>query len=272
MIENKFLYFQTYADFTQKLNDGVIDRGSVVFIEDESIIWTHGNEFICTQRVPISDQFGDGTEVTVSQKALTDAVNSIWNKIEDMTGESLHGINMVVSPSYYVGDDGHDITISADSSDAASIFENIKFYINDELIAEFENVDVVELFQAHIEDTSIVKCEAKILGTTYTNRKKIVRYPGFWLGAGTSYTDVMNEQHLVDITGGIRTDKDITFRNNDYLFVIMSNAVLDDFIRVDMNGFEMPLEDGVPIPDEDCTYFKSKSRFQAGTYNIDING
>lgn len=45
MIENKFLYFKTYQDFQDKLNRGNIDTGSVAFIEDKSIIWTHNNEF-----------------------------------------------------------------------------------------------------------------------------------------------------------------------------------------------------------------------------------
>lgn len=45
MIENRFLYFRTYADFKAKFDQGKIDAGSIVFIEDRSIIWTHNKAF-----------------------------------------------------------------------------------------------------------------------------------------------------------------------------------------------------------------------------------
>ena len=45
MIENKFLYFQTYSDFKNKLDAGQINENSIAFIEDLSLIWTHGNTF-----------------------------------------------------------------------------------------------------------------------------------------------------------------------------------------------------------------------------------
>lgn len=270
MIENKFLYFQTYEAFKAKLNEGLIDEGSVAFIGDESIIWTHGKEFNCN--VPISEQFGDGVQVAVSQKALTAAIDSIWNKIEDMTGESLHGIHMTVSPEYYVSESGCDVTISISKADISSIFEIVKFYVNDELITTFTNENDIPPFETHVNGTSIIKCEAQILGVTYTDTRKVIYYPGFWLGAATNYTDVMNIEHLVDITNGIRTNKDVVFNSGDYLFIIIDNTILNDFIRVDMNGFEIPLEDGITISNGEYTYFKSKSPFQAGTYNIDING
>ena len=45
MIDNKFLYFQTYNKFIECLEAGKIDKGSIVFIEDRSIVWTHDKEY-----------------------------------------------------------------------------------------------------------------------------------------------------------------------------------------------------------------------------------
>lgn len=45
MIENKFLHFETYNEFKNQLNNNNVDPGSIAFVDDESIIWTHGKEF-----------------------------------------------------------------------------------------------------------------------------------------------------------------------------------------------------------------------------------
>lgn len=61
MIENKFLYFKTYQDFQDKLSRGNIDSGSVAFIEDKSIIWTHNNEFQGGQQQVVLDNINSGS-------------------------------------------------------------------------------------------------------------------------------------------------------------------------------------------------------------------
>lgn len=45
MIKNKFLYFKTYDVFDQERSKGNIDDQSIVFIEQNHTIWTHGNMF-----------------------------------------------------------------------------------------------------------------------------------------------------------------------------------------------------------------------------------
>jgi hypothetical protein len=65
--------------------------------------------------VVLSNQFGDEQYIGINQKTLTKAINDLWNKIESITGESDKSINMIVTPSYYIGENGCTVNISADT-------------------------------------------------------------------------------------------------------------------------------------------------------------
>ena len=45
MINNRFLYYKNLNTFTQDLDNGQINRESIVFIEETKLIWTHGVYF-----------------------------------------------------------------------------------------------------------------------------------------------------------------------------------------------------------------------------------
>lgn len=220
----------------------------------------------------VSNQFGTDEHISVSQKTITDAINKIWSKIEDITGESLQGINLVVNPEYFVSEEGCDIHISASTVETNGIFEHIAFYGNDVLIAEADNVDYFET-DTEINDTTIIKCVAKILGIEYTVEKTITHYSSFWLGAGNSYEDVMNAEHLIPITNDMRGAYDVTVEQGNNLFVIVGDSLEQGFIRADMNGFEIPfVESSITVSGNAYKVFTSENTYNAGTYNIDING
>lgn len=271
MIENKFLYFKTYQDFQNKLNSGAINENSIAFIEDESIIWTHGNEFVCNSEAIISQDLGDNPNKTISQKTLTSIVNMIWSKIEEITGENSYGINMTVIPEHYLGDGGFNLNISARSLDPNGIFQKIKFYVDDRIVGEYENVSVVDIRQVFVSGPCTVKCEATINGRLYVASKHISNTSFFWMGSGNSYNEIMTDGNVVDISHGLRITKDVTFDYGDNLFIVMNNDVVSSFIQADMNGVEIPLNGPIDVPGESYVYFVSKNTFRAGTYNIDIN-
>lgn len=122
-------------------------------------------------------------------------------------------------------------------------------------------------------DSTIV-CKATIFGKEYTARDKVYNRRVFFIGAGTSYTDVLDDSHLVTSTD-LRDSIDVTFQENDRLYVVLEDSMLDSFIRADMNGFEIPFDksaESVIVDGVSCTVFSSKNTYKAGTYNIDING
>lgn len=232
-----------------------------MFVEDSSLIWTHGKGFTCMSHEDLTAVFNE----------IWHNINVVWNKIEEITGESLHGINMTVSPEYYIGRDGCTLTISATSGEVNRIFQAIRFYVNDELVGEFKNASRVEPFEVQISGESVIRCDATVAGVTYTDTKTISNITGMWLGAGNSYEDVMTNSHLVNISKGLTVDKNITFEDGDYLYIVLDTRLVSDFRRVDMNGVEIQLAPSVQIPGTGYTYFKSENTFQAGVYNIDIN-
>ena len=222
--------------------------------------------------VAVANEFGDNNLISVSQKKLTDAFVKVWQKLEDMTGEMLQGISMQVTPEYFIGEDGCDIHVTANTVDTNGIFEQIKFFINGEVIESCEDIDFLE-FDAHIDETSVIKCEAKIMGVWYERQAIISHYNSFWLGAGTAYTDIMNVEHVIPITNGMRGAYNVNFANNDHLFVIVGDTLRSGFLRADLNGFEIPFtESSVTIDGKVYKVFTSDNAYQTGIYNIDING
>ena len=64
----------------------------------------------------------------------------------------------------------------------------------------------------------------------------------------------------------------IDCEQGDYLFVIVAKGLSKGYVRIDMNGFEIPTEsEEVTLGGDKYYIFKSKNAYQAGTYNIDIN-
>jgi hypothetical protein len=202
---------------------------------------------------------------------MTDAINKLWQKLEDMTGEVLQGISMLVTPDYYIGEDGCSVHIKASTVDANGIFEHIAFYINGTLLVEANNVDLFE-YDTTVNETSVIKCEAKIMGITYTREKIITHYNSFWLGAGNSYSDIMNVEHVIPITNGMRGAYDVDVTQGQHIIVVVGESLAGGFLRADLNSVEINFtESTVTVDDKNYKVFTSEEAYSAGTYNIDIN-
>ena len=222
--------------------------------------------------VAVSNEFGDDSHISVSQKTLTAAFSRVWAKFEDMTGEVLQGISMVVSPEYYIGEDGADVHIQANTVETNGIFEHIAFYINGTLLTEADNVDYFE-YDTQITETSVVKCEAKIMGITYTREKIITHYNSFWLGAGSTYQDIMGVQHVIPITNGMRGAYNVDVAQGDHIIVVVGESLAGGFLRADLNSVEINFtESTVTVDGKNYKVFTSEEAYSADTYNIDING
>ena len=222
--------------------------------------------------IAVSNEFGSDTHISVSQKTMTDAINRLWAKIEEMTGEALQGINMTVTPDYFISEDGADVHIHANTVETNGIFEHIAFYIDGTLIAEADNVDMFE-HDVHIDATSVIKCIAKIMGIEYTAQHIITHYNSFWLGAGAVASDIMDESHVIPITNGMRGAYDVTVADDEHIIIVVGDSLKEGFIRADMNGFEIPMvESSVTVDGVDYKVFTSINAYNAGTYNIDVNG
>lgn len=221
--------------------------------------------------VSVSNEFGSDPHIGISQKTLTDAFNKVWQKIEEITGEVLQGFSMVVTPEYFVSEDGCNIHISVNTAETNGVFEKLSFYINGTLVTEAENVDFFE-YDTEITETSVVKCVAKIMGVEYPRQQIITHYNSFWLGAGTSYTDVMQVTNIIPITNGMRGAYNVEVKEGQSIIIVVGDSLRARFIRADLNGVEIQFtETSVTVGDKQYIVLKSEP-WNAGTYNIDING
>ena len=84
-----------------------------------------------------------------------------------------------------------------------------------------------------------------------------------------------NPAYSVPIGSDMRIAKDVALADDDHLIIVMGENMREAFIRADMNGIEIPLvEAAEPITVDSYNYivFTSADTYEAGTYNIDING
>lgn len=221
--------------------------------------------------VPISTEFGDSDLLVISQRVVTEAFNKVWGKLEEITGESLKGFTLIVTPEYYIGEDGCTVHISASSAETAGRFEYIKFYINNILITEAEDVESLE-YTTTVNETCEVKCVAKILGIEYTETKMLTHYSSFFLGASTSYTNIMNVAHVISTNNGMKGNYSVPCNDGDHIYVVIGKSLRDGFARADMNGVEIQFnETEVTVGGKEYVVFTSKGTIERGTYNIDIN-
>ena len=238
----------------------------------------------------LSNEFGDSPLIGVSQKTITEAFNRLWQKISDITGETVQGISMSVTPDYFIGDDGTDVHVTANATSLSGVFEVIWFSRWDSVLrewvkiipdgqeeAEYYNVDMVE-FDTHLDDSTIIRCDAKILGQTYHQEHAVTRYSEFWMGAGSDYTDLLADGHLTDghnfgITRHLRGQYDITAAAGERIIIILGDTLRQAFLRADISFTEIHFtEQEVTIDDKAYIVLTSDDTYAAGTYRVFING
>ena len=233
----------------------------------ESFIKSEGNG------TAVVDKFGNGTQVGINQKTITKAINRIWEKLEDITGERVQGISMSVTPNYFVGRNGSTVHITAQVGHTGDIFERISFYINDVLLVESRNVATFE-YDTEITGTSEIKCIAKIDGIEYTDQQIIKNYDSFWLGCGQTYEDIMNPEYLVPMqeNGRLAGSYEVTCQENEHVIIIFEEQSRSAFWKAYINGTEIPFnEELITINDSNYIVLTSQNTYTAENYNIDIS-
>ena len=219
----------------------------------------------------ISTQFGNSDVVGVSQRVITEAINRIWDKFDDITGETHRDITMIISPDFFVGDECN-ITMAASATELGGYFDYIEFLVDGQPF-EGNHAEAVNNFSCStvITKECDITCNATILGKVHTLVKHIGHNDSFWIGAGTNYNSIFNNQHAVRLNN-FKGSYDITFAQGDNLFIIVPSKHSNTFIRADLNGFEVPMsKQNITIDNENYLVYTSLNVYNSGTYNIDIN-
>lgn len=254
------IYDQLYSSISSPLNK----RMRNIELQMETFLKSHstGDAF--------ASQFGTNDYIGVNQHTLTSALKNIWDKLEEISGESFQGVDMTVSPEYFITEDKTNIHITVVPVRRNEPIEHIAIYANGILLTEANDVTSLE-YDVELEETTLIKCVATVLGVDYTRQKVVTHYNSLWLGAGNSYEDVMTINHIIPITEGLKGAYNVTVNSGEKIFIILGSK-LPGFVRADMNGIEIPLEEQ-QITVEGNTYqvYSSVNTYSAGSYVININ-
>ncbi len=211
----------------------------------------------------LSDRLGNREDIGITQKEITAVINSLNARIDDITGQ-YQGLYMTVTPTTFIAEDSGTVNITA--SAAVGVFDHIAFYLNDVLVSEADQIasysDSVE-----ISETSEIKCVATILGVEYVKTQTVTKYFPFFLGCGTTLEEALSPENARDYEGTLVGSYDITANEGDKIFMLIPASLQSEFIRLDMNGYEIPF---TVEQEGDLVIWESENTYQAGEYNIDI--
>ena len=221
----------------------------------------------------VSNKFGADPHIGISQAALTDEVNNIYHLLEEALGRTLLGFTWVVTPTYIYGEWPTTVHITAIPTNPEDKFEYIKLSVNGETVDEVVEKTGTYSFDIDLQESVAIRLDAQVLGMPYYRTTDIRHYDSFWLGGGANYADVMIEADNINFSEGTRLAKDVTVADGEHIIIVMGESWVPAFIRADMNGAEIEFEEStVTIDGKNYKVLTSKSVFEAGTYNIDING
>lgn len=215
--------------------------------------------------VALSDRFGNNDDIGITQKTLTEAINSIWKKLEQITGEPAGGIDFTVTPDYFIAE--NECTVHITAIHGTGVFEYVKFYVDDVLVTEAKNVKEYH-YDTTIDKTCEIKCVASILGIEYMDKKTVTKYFPFFIGSGSKWDDIVKSANSRPFDGNIKGEYDVRVENEgDHIFIIIPASLKDQIVRADMNGFEIPFT--ITNTDEYIIY-SSDNTYRKGVYGIDL--
>lgn len=224
--------------------------------------------------VAVSNFFGDNTNIGISQKTLTYAINRIYDLLEEALDRTLKEFTWEVTPIYVYGQEPTAVTVTALPVEEGGILEHVELWVDGEIIEDATAEGVTSYaYTFETNKTVDVTLNAQVLGIPYERSQRVTHYDSFWMGGGSTYTSIYNKtDKVVDVSNGMRTSKNISVESGQYIFIVLGNYLKDAFVRADINGVEIPFLPADTTTLSGFTIYKSENTYQAGTYNIDING
>ena len=215
--------------------------------------------------IALSNHLGSNTDIGITQKAITDEFVRVWDKLNEITGEPGNGICVKITPDVFISEfDGH-VQVTVTSNDR--VFEKVKIFVNDEIAIE---KDYTQGFigELTLSETSVVRTVVQIMGIEYTDIKIVTKLFPFFIGSGQIWQDAETVENAQTYKGHLNGSYDVTVNNDgDKIYVIIPKRLSYQMIRIDMNGFEVPV---VTHEHDDLLIYESTNTYTAGRYNLDI--
>jgi hypothetical protein len=223
--------------------------------------------------IALSGRVGDRRDIGITQRALSNMLGQIWEELGEITGKEFFEYTFSVDPTVISKEVSGSVMATAECVESISDFDSIKFYLNDELVAESSDVRSFAREIPITQETNTIKAVGTIMGKTKTKYQEVTMLYPFFMGGGHIYQDIMTKEFQKELEGTLEGDYDLVVNNDgEHMFIIIPASHKDEFRRADMNGLGLKVE--IPLSaeeHEDFVVYKSLNTYKAGIYNIDID-
>ena len=212
-----------------------------------------------------SNMYGNSEVMGVTQKALTETMNGLYELIFDALGIEVGDVKITISPDGFFSNEAAVVNIAATAD--YGLFDFVKVYFDGEKVFEETSINTFSK-DLTISGTTTIKVEAQVLGKLYTYEKTVTMASDFFIGAGSTYEDVYNPKYSRPYDGNPTGSYTIEVAEGQRIIIILPTADVSKIEQIEMNDFNIPMDTttfGI------YTVYTSLNTYQAGTYTIDIN-
>lgn len=212
-----------------------------------------------------SNMYGNSEVMGVTQKALTETMNGLYELIFDALGIEIGDVQITISPDGFFSNEAAVVNIAATAD--YGLFDFVKIYFDGIKVLEETSIKNFSK-DLNISKTTIIKVETQVLGKLYTYEKTVNMASDFFIGAGTIYEDVYNPQYTRPYNGDPTGSYTVKIEEGQRIIIILPTADVSKIEQIEMNDFNIPMDTttfGI------YTVYTSLNTYQAGTYTIDIN-
>jgi hypothetical protein len=240
-------------------------------ISDNAITTRHiSNNSITYEKL---DQNIYDTLMSVDINKFNDKLNleltKIWKRMSEIVASNYldYKVNVNVTNISRTGET--TLSVTMDATDAANDFSEATIYCNDIVMGTTTNVPRYSLTFTTSSPTNELKTKGIILNNDIVKVRTINDYVPFYVGAGSSYKDVMRAEFHKPIIATLEGNHNVVIEHNgDRIYIIIPLYKENEFRRADMNGFEIPFSKTIM---GDYIVYTSINTYTMGTYNIDIS-
>ena len=212
-----------------------------------------------------SNMYGNSEVMGVTQKALTETINGLYELIFDALGMEVGDVQITISPDGFFNNEAAVVNIAATAD--YGLFDFVKVYFDGEKVLEETSIKTFSE-DLTIDKTTTIKVEAQVLGKLYTYEKTVTMSSDFFIGAGVTYEDIYDSQYTRPYDGNPTVSYTIEVEEGQRIVIILPTADVYKIEQIEMNDFNIPMDTttfGI------YTAYTSLNTYQAGTYKIDIN-
>ena len=212
-----------------------------------------------------SNMYGNSEVMGVTQKALTETMNGLYELIFDALGIEIGDVQITISPDGFFSNEAAIVNIAATAD--YGLFDFVKVYFDGAKVLEKTSIKTFSE-NLTISKTTTIKVEAQVLGKLYTYEKTVTMASDFFIGAGVTYEDVYNPKYSRPYDGNPTGSYIVEVTKGQRIVIILPTADVSKIEQIEMNDFNIPMDN---TTFGTYTVYTSLNVYQAGTYTIDIN-